>query len=83
MKVIKRDGRIVDYDKSKIKIENIGAEMIFTYRYYNSDKGKYDYTIIPFSQMDSSYLSDYEEVYDEFCDVLKTFDDNITIAPLP
>ena len=68
---------------SKIKIDNIGADLIYTYRYYNNEKGKYDYLIVPFSKMESKYLSDYQSVYDEFSSILKTFDENITIAPLP
>ena len=68
---------------SKIKIDNIGAEIIYTYRYYNDEKGKYDFLIVPFSKMEDKYLNDYENVYDEFCGIVKKFDSNITIAPLP
>jgi poly-gamma-glutamate synthesis protein (capsule biosynthesis protein) len=77
--------KTVDTEKntSEIKIDNIGAEILYTYRYYNNKKGKYDYLIIPFSKMESKYLNNYEEVYDEFSSILKTFDENITIAPLP
>lgn len=77
--------KTVDTEKntSEIKIGNIGAEIIYTYRYYNNEKGKYDYLIIPFSKMESKYLNNYQDVYDEFSSILKTFDENITIAPLP
>ena len=68
---------------SKIKIDNIGADLIYTYRYYNNEKGKYDFLVVPFSKMESKYLSNYQSVYDEFCPILKTFDENITIEPLP
>lgn len=68
---------------SKIKIDNIGAELIYTYRYYDNQKGKYDYLIVPFSKMESKYLNDYKKVYEEFCQIVKKFDSNITIAPLP
>ncbi|MBP3256130.1 MAG: CapA family protein [Clostridia bacterium] len=67
---------------SKIKIGNIGAELIYTYRYYNSSKGKNDYKIIPFSKLDDSYLKNYEEVYEEFSEILKKFDQSIQIVPL-
>lgn len=68
---------------SKITIENIGAEIIYTYRYYNNEKGKYDYLIIPFSKMERKYLENYESIYDEFRQILKKYDQNITISPLP
>ena len=68
---------------SKIKIDNIGAEIIYTYRYYNNEKGKYDFLVVPFSKMESKYLNNYKSVYDEFSQIIKKFDSNITIAPLP
>lgn len=68
---------------SKIEIGNIGAEIIYTYRYYNNEKKKYDFSIIPFSKMEKKYLNNYEKVYEEFSAVLKKLDENISIAPLP
>ena len=68
---------------SKIKIDNIGADLIYTYRYQNAQKGKPDFLVVPFSKMESKYLSNYESVYNEFSQILKRFDENITIAPLP
>jgi len=77
--------KTVDAEKntSEIKMGNIGAELLYTYRYYNSEKGKYDYLVIPFSKMESKYLRNYKEVYEEFSAILKTFDENISIEPLP
>ena len=68
---------------SKIKIDNIGGELLYTYKYYNEEKGKNDYLIVPFSKMEKKYLNNYESVYDEFSKIVKRFDENITIAPLP
>lgn len=68
---------------SEIKIDNIGAEIIYTYRYYNNEKSKYDYLIVPFSKMESKYLNNYESIYNEFSSILKEFDENITIKALP
>ena len=56
---------------------------IYTYRYYNSEIGRNDYLVIPFSKMESKYLSNYESVYNEFSEVLKKYDDSIIIEPLP
>lgn len=69
-------------DITTISIDNIGADLNYTYRYYNKDKGKNDYLVIPFSKMESKYLSNYESVYNEFSEVLKKYDDSINIAPL-
>ena len=66
-----------------IKIDNIGADLNYTYRYYNSEIGRNDYLVIPFSKMESKYLSNYESVYNEFSEVLKKYDDSIIIEPLP
>lgn len=70
-------------DTTTIKIDNIGADLNYSYRYYNKEKGKNDYLVIPFSKMESKYLSDYESVYNEFSKVLTRYDSSIKIAPLP
>ncbi len=66
-----------------IKIDNIGADLNYTYRYYNQEKRKNDYLVIPFSKMERQYLNNYEEVYNEFSEVLKQYDSSINIEPLP
>lgn len=70
-------------DTTTITIDNIGADLNYTYRYYNSSISKYDYLVIPFSKMEEKYLSNYKSVYEEFSQVLTKFDDTINIAPLP
>ena len=76
--------KTVDTEKNttEIKVDNIGADLNFTYRYYNNNIGKYDYLVIPFSKMESKYLNNYESVYNEFSEVLKKYDDSIKIEPL-
>lgn len=66
-----------------IVIDNIGADLNYTYRYYNDSLKKYDYLVIPFSQMETKYLNNYESVYEEFSKVLTKYDDSILIEPLP
>lgn len=68
---------------STIKIDNIGADLNYTYRFYNSEIGRNDYLVIPFSKMESKYLNNYESVYNEFSEVLKKYDPSINIEPLP
>ncbi len=70
----------------EIKIDNIGADLNYTYKYNNN--GRTDYKVIPFSQMESKYLNYYyqgkslQAVYDEFSNVLKKYDNSIKIEPL-
>lgn len=70
-------------DTTTIKIDNIGADLNYSYRFYNSEIGRNDYLVIPFSKMESKYLKDYENVYNEFSQVLKKYNENINIEPLP
>ena len=76
-------------DNSKtIKIDNIGADLNYTYRWYDSSIGKNNYTVIPFSKMEEKYLNNYykgkslESVYNEYNEILKKYDDSIVIEPL-
>ena len=66
-----------------IEIKNIGADLNYTYRFYNSNIKKNDYLVIPFSKMEEKYLSNYESVYEEFSNILKKYDDTINIVSLP
>lgn len=77
--------KVVDTEKNTttITIDNIGADLTLTYRYYNKNIGKNDYLVIPFSKMEEKYLSNYKSVYEEFSKVLTKYDDTIKIAPLP
>ena len=60
-----------------IKIDNLEIELSYTYK--NSAE-KY-YKVIPFSKMNTKYLSNYEEVYNEFKNVIQKFDNNIKVKP--
>ena len=46
-------------DTKTIKIDNIGADLTYTYRYYDSSISKNNYTVIPFSKMEQKYLNNY------------------------
>ena len=70
-------------DTTTITIDNIGADLNYTYRFYNSNIKKNDYLVIPFSKMEEKYLNNYESVYNEFSQILTKYDDSIKIAPLP
>ena len=66
-----------------IEIKNIGADLNYNYKFYNQEKKKYDYVVIPFSKMEAKYLDDYKNLYQEFSDVLTKYDDSIKIEELP
>lgn len=77
--------KVVDTEKNTttITLENIGADLNYTYRFYNSKIGRNDYLVIPFSKMETKYLKNYENVYNEFSKVLTKYDDSIIIESLP
>lgn len=64
---------------SEITIDNIGADLIYT---YEGGTNK-NYMVVPFSKMTSEYLSNYEKIYNEYSAVLTQLNQNITIKPLP
>ncbi len=84
---------------TEIKIDNVGADLTYTYRYYDSAISKNNYLVIPFSMMSSNYLGDkydgvlksiktiygksYTEVYEEYSNVLTKLNDTINIEKLP
>ena len=60
--------KVVDTEKdtTTITIDNIGDDLNYSYKFYNKEKGKHDYKVIPFSKMESKYLNNYEKVYNEY-----------------
>lgn len=67
-------------NNTTIEISNIGADLNFTY--WNNGV----YEVVPFSKIEKkyfNYLGNYESIYNEFSEVLKTYDDSIIIEPLP
>ncbi len=75
--------KVVDTENNTttITIDNIGADLNYTYR--SSSGAQREYLVIPFSKMEEKYLKNYESVYEEFSKVLKQYNENINIAPLP
>ncbi|MBQ9011160.1 MAG: CapA family protein [Bacilli bacterium] len=61
-------------DESSIKLQNLNNELL--YNYYKKGGGKwYDFKVIPFSQMNSSYNNDYKRLYDKYSAVVKRYED--------
>ena len=68
VKTINEDG------STSISIENIGSELIYTYK---SDKK--EYLVIPFSKMKDEYNSNYKKIHEDYSNVLKSLNKNIKI----
>ena len=65
-------------DDGGIKLSNLNNELLYTYYTDNYT----DFKIIPFSKIDSSYLSNYKDVYDKYKAVVCRLDENISVVPL-
>ena len=63
---------------NKIELSNLNNELLYTY-YTNDYK---DFKIIPFSKINSNYLSNYKDVYDKYKKVVTSLDSNISVIPL-
>ena len=64
--------------ESSIKLENLNNELL--YNYYSKGGGRwYDFKVVPFSQMNTSYNSDYKRLYDKYSKVVKMYDENMPL----
>ena len=61
-----------------ININNIGADLLYSWH----DKNYKTYKVIPFSKMNSSYNSNYKDIYNEYSSYLTNLNKNIKIAPV-
>lgn len=64
-------------NKSKIKLENLNNELL--YNYFKKGGKWYDFKVIPFSQMNESYNSDYRRLHEKYSNVVKKYDENIPV----
>jgi len=62
----------------EITIQNVENEL--SYMYYKTNYT--NFKIIPFSQMDSTYLTNYKEVYEKYKNIVTSLDSNVTVKPL-
>jgi len=69
---------IKDRESGDISISNLENELLYTY--YTSDYK--DFKIVPFSDISSDYLSNYEDVYNTYSEIVKSYDDSIYVKPL-
>ena len=69
--------KTVKGDDVDIKIDNINNELIFTYY-----QGYRNFKVIPFSEINSTYLPTYESVYDKYSEVVKMYDETMPVVVL-
>lgn len=62
--------------ESTISIGNVSNELIYTY--YKSYK---NFKVIPFSQMNSTYLNNYKSIYEKYKKVIQMYDEDMYVVP--
>ena len=67
--------------KVNIKLDNLNNELL--YNYYHKGSRWTNFKVIPFSQMNVSYNSDYQRLYNKYSEVVRMYDKDIKINPLP
>ena len=67
--------------QTTIKLDNLNNELLFNY--YKKGSKWTDFKVIPFSQMNSNYNSDYQRLYNKYSAVVRMYNEDIPINPLP
>ena len=62
---------------SEIKIDNLGADLTYTY-----NKNHKNYLVIPFSKMNESYNENYKQIYEEYKNILTSLNQNIKVKEI-
>lgn len=65
--------------ESKIHLENLNNELL--YNYFKKGGKWYGFKVIPFSQMNTSYNSDYKRLYEKYSGVVRKYNPDIPINP--
>ena len=65
--------------QTTIKFENLNNELL--YNYYHKGSRWTDFKVIPFSQMNTSYNSDYQRLYNKYSDIVRMYNKEIPINP--
>lgn len=65
--------------ESKVRLENFNNELL--YNYFTKSSRWYNFKVVPFSQMNSQYNSDYKRLYDKYSAVVRKYNSDIPINP--
>ncbi len=66
--------------QATIKLDNLNNELL--YNYYKKGSRWTDFKVIPFSQMNSNYNSDYQRLYNKYSEIVRMYNKDIPINPL-
>ena len=66
--------------KVTIKLDNLNNELL--YNYYKKGSRWTDFKVVPFSEMNSTYNSDYQRLYNKYSEVVRMYNKDIPINPL-
>lgn len=69
--------KTVKNDETTISIGNVSNELIYTY--YKSFR---NFKVIPFSQMNSTYLRNYKDIYERYKKVIQMYDEDMYVVPV-
>jgi len=62
---------------SEIKLDNLNVDLLYTHR----DMTNKTYKVVPFSKMNSTYLPNYKDIYEEYKAVIQKYDQTINVIP--
>jgi poly-gamma-glutamate capsule biosynthesis protein CapA/YwtB (metallophosphatase superfamily) len=65
--------KTVDNNNTTININNLKTELIYTY------KTRTNYQVIPFSNLNSTLLPNYQNYYQTYSSIIKKYDNNIVV----
>ena len=66
--------------QATIKLDNLNNELL--YNYYKKGSRWTDFKVIPFSQMNSNYNSDYQRLYNKYSEIVRMYNKDIPINSL-
>ena len=66
--------KTIENDETTIKLDNLNNDLLFTYY-----EAKHNFKVVPFSQITSEYLTNYESLYDKYSSVIKNIDETIPV----
>ena len=65
----------------EIKLENVNANLIYT-SYKHTPAYWSEFKVIPYNQLTDEILPNYRSYYEEFSNIIKSYDDTISVTPL-
>lgn len=71
--------KTIENGNSKISIDNVCNELVFTYYEDVGNDLRGNIKLVPFSKMDSNYLTDYKNVYDTYKKVVQSMSNDMCV----